>query len=191
MSARLNGLTTGPFFPRHARTFHAPWLPRFDRVKSIPGLGAGLVDDRLFPLDDSPTWDWIAWDWYEVMWAPRDFMSIGPHVDAGSSVRYVYARAHLEPFPESLGGWRLYFTPTEPAALSDLRDVDEVFPIHRQADGTPVPSIRWGVDYYSRISPADRVRNFPGWYTIRFTDPDDKYTHFASRVIINQPLYTG
>jgi len=191
VTERLDGLTTGIFTPRHARVFYAPWLPRFDRVKSIAGLNGGLVDDRFRPLDDNSTWDWIVWDWTEPGAPDSDDFSVGPHVDAGSSVRYIYAWWGAEPPPGQLTGWRLYFTPTQPAALGDLRDVDEVFPIHRLDDGTAVPSIRWGVNYFSRISPADRIRNFPGWYSIRFSNPTIIIETFYSRVIITQPLYTG
>lgn len=175
------------FSPRRWRRPLYPWLPRIDRVVSIDGLNHGLVPPYLIPLDDEIPRDWVSFDAnFDYVYATDDYVT-GPLVRPGSHARYVRAYVNSDPSALNLTGWRLYFTPTAPASIADLLDVYEVFPIIRRSDGTPVPSQRWGAGYWSRVSPADRRRNYYGYYSLRWTDPLPYIAKAYFRVIIEQP----
>ena len=177
-----------PFTTRRRRYLRYPWLQRNDRVSRIPNLNHGFIDPRQLPLPDTLRREWVVFDGFFQIGVADDEYETGPLCRRGSDLRYVLVKISNEGDRVPTGGWRLYFTRTEPASIDDLHDYDEVYPLQRDGDGNPVPSIRWSMTYLSRVSPDDRSRNFAGYYSFRFTGAGIAYNNVDFRVIIRQPV---
>lgn len=176
------------WFPRRRRVSLYPWLPRGDRIGSIPGLDHGLVSDEFIPPDDEPRRILHTLSETFVGFPPKDAkVTWGPY-EAGTEVLRVEAEANSPELVVDDHGWRLYWTAGLPGAVGALLDTDEIYPMERNELGDPVPKVAWGDAYLSATSPKERVRNFPGYLTLRWTNQDGALNLIKFRVFLEEPV---